>query len=97
MAALTRARLDLNGDSLLSFKEFLRPIAGDDMRVHVYACVICMCVCVCDMHVCIRVYSRALIFTPRVSSLSLSSLNSPQSKTKKALKRRLNVHPLSPK
>ena len=44
LAALTRARLDLNGDSLLSFKEFLRPIAGDDMRVHVYACVICMCV-----------------------------------------------------
>jgi hypothetical protein len=55
MAALTRARLDLNGDSLLSFKEFLRPIAGDDMRVHVYACVMCMCVCVCDMHVCMRV------------------------------------------
>jgi hypothetical protein len=26
--SLTRDRLDLNGDSLISFKEFLRPIAG---------------------------------------------------------------------
>ncbi len=59
VVALTRVRLDLNGDSLLSFKEFLRPIAGDGMHMH--------------MRVCIREHSYSHLHTTRFIPLTLLS------------------------